>query len=92
LLLYARQDAGCEVAVHAMHHDFSEDNTKAVSLVDASNAFSSLNHKVALHNLQYLCPSLAIILLNTSRHDVCLLTVISCYHERGPHREICLPQ
>jgi len=49
LQLYAGQDAGCEVAVHAMRHVYNKDNTKAVLLVDASNAFSSLNHKVALH-------------------------------------------
>jgi len=41
-------------------------------LVDASNAFNSLNRQAALHNLQYLCPSLATILLNTYCNDVCL--------------------
>ena len=32
----------------------------AVILVDASNAFNCLNRKVALHNIQYTCPPLAI--------------------------------
>ena len=51
LQLCAGQDVGCEAVVHAMRHVFSEDNTEAVLLVDASNAFNSLNHQVALHNL-----------------------------------------
>ena len=72
LQLCAGQDAGCEAAVHAMSHVFSEDNTEAVLSVDASNAFISLNRQVALHNLQYLCSSLATILLNTYRNDVSL--------------------
>ena len=55
-----------------MRHVFKEDGTEAVLLVDASNAFNSLNRQAALHNLQYLCPSLATILLNTYRNDVCL--------------------
>ena len=48
---------------------------KAVLLVDSSNAFNSLNYQAALHNLQFLCPSLATILLNTYHNGVCLLLV-----------------
>ena len=55
-----------------MRHVFKEDGTEAVLLVDASNAFNSLNRQAALHNSQYLCPSLATILLNTYHNDVCL--------------------
>ena len=36
-------------------------------LVDASNAFISLNRLVALHNIRRLCPPLATILINTYR-------------------------
>ena len=49
-----------------MLHVFKEDGAEAVFLVDASNAFNSLNQQAALHNLQYLCPSLAIILEHLS--------------------------
>jgi len=52
-----------------MRHVFSEDDTEAVLFVDASNAFNRLNCQAALHNLQYLCPSLATILLNTYHND-----------------------
>ena len=45
LQLCAGQDAGCEAAIHAMRSLFAEENTEAVLLVDASNAFNSLNVK-----------------------------------------------
>ena len=70
LQLCAGQDAGCEAAIHAMHSLFAEENTEAVLLVDASNAFNSLNHQVALRNISILCPSLAGILINTYRAKV----------------------
>ena len=38
-------------------------NSQRVLLVDAENAFNSLNRKVALHNI-YVCPALAIVLNN----------------------------
>jgi len=66
----AGQDAGCEAAIHAMRSVFAEENTEAVLLVDASNAFNSLNRKVALHNIPILCPALATVLINTYRADV----------------------
>jgi len=44
LQLCARQDSGCEATIHAMHSVFVEENNEAVLLVDASNAFNSLNH------------------------------------------------
>ena len=61
LQLYARRNAGCEAAVHAMQHVFSEDacNTEDVLLVDASNAFNSLNRQAALHYLQSLHMSIS---------------------------------
>ena len=40
--------SGCEVVVHAMHHVFHSSNTEAVILVDACNAFNSLNRETAL--------------------------------------------
>ncbi len=43
------------------------EDTEAVLLVDASNAFNSLNREVALHNIRHLCPSLATILINIYR-------------------------
>ena len=36
-------------------------------LVDEENAFNKLNRQVALHNMQFLCPSFARVLINTYR-------------------------
>ena len=55
----AGQDGGCEAAVHAMRSVFQALETEAVLLVDANNAFNSLNRKAALHNISIICPSLA---------------------------------
>ena len=56
---------GAEAAIHAMKEIYDLESTDAVILVDAANAFNRLNRKVALHNMQYLCPEFAIVLINT---------------------------
>ena len=58
---------GAEAAIHAMKEIFDDDDTDAVILVDASNAFNALNRKVALHNIQIICPPFSTILINTYR-------------------------
>ena len=50
--------AGCEAAVHAMRQLFHDPGSQAVLLVDASNAFNSVNGQAALHNILRICPSL----------------------------------
>ena len=50
----------CEAAAHAMTQAFDQDESEAILFVDAANAFNSINRKVLLHNIQYLCPVLAI--------------------------------
>ena len=65
--LCAGQIAGIEAAAHGMRSLFSCDDTEAVLLVDATNAFNSLNRQAALRNIQHLCPSLSNILINTYR-------------------------
>ena len=46
---------------------FEDEQCEVVILVDASNAFNALNRNVALHNVQYMCPHFATILINTYR-------------------------
>ena len=58
-------ESGGEAAIHAMKEIFEDENYEAVLLVDANNAFNSLNRQVALHNIQYICPQFATILINT---------------------------
>ena len=45
------QIAGVEIATHAAHYSFEHEDTEAVLLIDARNAFNSLNRKVAVHNV-----------------------------------------
>ena len=51
--------AGSEAAVHAMRDVFDADGGKGALLVDASNAFNSINRQAALHNISVLCPALS---------------------------------
>ena len=59
------QVAGVESAVHSVQELFKD--SEAVLLVDASNAFNSLNRGVALHNLLSVCPSIATAVVNCYR-------------------------
>ena len=62
--------SGAEAAIHAMHDIFDSDDTKAVLLTNASNAFNSLNRASALYNVAALCPTLAPYASNTYRASV----------------------
>jgi len=66
--LCAGQVAGTEAAIHAVRECFQQEGTDAVLLVDASNAFNSLNRNTALHNIRFDCPAISTILINTYRN------------------------
>ena len=74
--------AGCEAAVHGMKAVFEEDETEAVILVDAVNAYNNLNRQVALLNIHSTCPAMARILTNCYRSNSMLFvqgeTILSC--------------
>ena len=53
--------------MHAVRSFFHSEETEALLLIDASNAFNSLNRETTLHNIQRLCPSLVTALINTYR-------------------------
>ena len=55
LQVCAGQESGCEAAVHSMSKMYKEEHTEAVLLVDAANAFNSVNRKVFLHNINVVC-------------------------------------
>ena len=63
LQLCAGQISG-EAAVHSVREGFQNEDTEAVLLVDASNAFNSPIRMSALHNIRHLCPAIATILIN----------------------------
>ena len=61
--------AGIESAVHSVRKLFENDTTEAIPLVDASNAFNSLNRANALMNIRTVCPAFSTILINTYRES-----------------------
>ena len=70
LQVCAGREGGCEAAIHAMSQIFQQPESEAVLLVDATNAFNTLNRMGALHNISVSCPPLAQILINTYRVPV----------------------
>ena len=64
LQLCGGQVAGSEAAIHVMHDVFNDDNTEGILLIDAENAFNSINRKVMLHNLKLICPVIATYISN----------------------------
>ena len=70
LQLCAGQDGGCEAAVHAMRKLFQDPDIEAALLVNATNAFNSINRQAALHNINVICPPLAQVLINTYRSPI----------------------
>ena len=52
LQLCTGQISGIEAAVHSVRSLFEKDETEAVLLVDANNAFNALNIQVALQNIR----------------------------------------
>lgn len=65
LQVCAGQQAGGEAAIHAMREIFGRAECEAVLLVDAKNAFNTMNRKTMLHNIKIKCPSLAMYVENT---------------------------
>ena len=64
LQVCAGQEAGCESIIHAMQAIYEDETCEAVLLVDASNAFNSINRNVFLHNVTIICPAIAIYVKN----------------------------
>ena len=71
----AGHEGGCEAAVHAMREIFTFNDTEAILLVDASNAFNAINRQAALHNIQVICPAISTILSNTYQAPIKLFIV-----------------
>ena len=79
LQLCTGQEAGVEAALQAINTLYNnESTTEAALLVDASNAFNSLNRQVALHHFLHLCLALATVAINTYRQDINLFIDGEC--------------
>ena len=61
LQVSADQEAGSEVAIHAMYDVYQQDETEAILLVDTDNVFNSINRKAMLH---ITCPLLTTFIAN----------------------------
>ena len=58
---------GIDAAIHAMRDIFDDENTEGMLLVDANNAFNSLNREASLRNMDKICPEISKYLINTYR-------------------------
>ena len=50
----ARQKAGAEAAIHAVHDIYKDHTTETVLLIDAEKAFNAVNRNAMLHNILVL--------------------------------------
>ena len=58
LQVCAGHEAGCESFIHAMCTVYENQSAEAVLLVDASNAFNSINRNTFLDNVEIIRPSI----------------------------------
>ena len=63
--LCLEQKCGIEYAIHSLRDQYSKSSADAVLLIDAENAFNSLNRKLALKNIEITCPSLLTAIKNS---------------------------
>ena len=60
----AGQAGGCEAAIHGMKNVFEDIETDAILLIDAANAFNSINRDAMLKNISKICPIVFIYAYN----------------------------
>ena len=59
------QKCGIEHAIHSLRETYQQPETEAILLIDASNAFNALNRKLAMRNIDRICPSLTSAVYNS---------------------------
>ena len=62
------QKCGIEYAIHSLSNEYEKPETDAILLIDAENAFNSLNRGLALENGEILCQALHHALANSYKH------------------------
>ena len=90
LEICAGHESGCEAAIHAMSQIFNEEDSEAVLLIDAFNAFNAVNCKLFLHNVSVICPEIVVFVILYHR-DSCAYVLMNLNHVREQLKEI-LPQ
>ena len=73
---------------------FEEEDCEAVLLVDATNAFNSLNRATSLLNVQHICPEFAVFIITLSENQQnCTYPVENLFYPmRERHRETTVPR
>ena len=83
------QKCGIEYAIHTLRDQYSKTFADAVLLIDAENAFNSLNRKLALKNSKNTCPSLLLAIKNSySNQSKLFVNKKSCTLKNGQSRGI----
>jgi len=88
---HASEAAGFEAAVHGMGDIFNEESTDALLHVDANKTFNTLNQRVLLHDIKYLCPPMAIYITNcysVPSRPFFVLGGLEIHRQKRPHRGI----
>ena len=67
LLTCAGLPGGIEASIHAVRRMYEEPSIEGLLLIDATNAFNSLNREAALHNIRHTCPEFASYVRNIYR-------------------------
>ena len=52
------------LVIHAMHGMYDEEESEAMLLIDAENAFNSINRTAMLHNISIICPIVSTYISN----------------------------
>ena len=63
----AGQKAGIEAAIYAMKETYNNEQCDCLLMVDAINAFNSLNRKAVRRNTKMICPNLAHFIENSNK-------------------------
>ena len=61
-------EGGGGAAIRAMKEIYQQVSIEDIILVDASNVLYCMKQQTALRNIQYICPHLAAVLINTYRN------------------------
>ena len=78
------QKCGIEYTIHTLRDQYSKTSADAVLLIDAENAFNTLNRKLALKNIENTCPSLLTAIKNSySNPSNYSLTKKTIYSQEG---------
>ena len=64
LQVCAGLEAGAEATIRAMHDIYNDEHSEAVLVVDAENAFNSINRNVMIHNVSVVCPAISTYVSN----------------------------